>query len=218
MAVWSKVQGSPKSWSKLKRVCLNCIIQSAVRMCHTECRYEWRLPGYLGDIFLQGVHFSSSESFCDLEPARWECNSVQLLHCWILNKCVCVFVCIQPEYRPTWTREEQRNPEQKISVLANPLHHLGGGHQCPWQKGGPLTLTAWHPHQLSGYRGLWGGWNSLGEGQGRWRVEVVGRDYWWRTSTGGIETAESEYSHSQWKQDWNLSSVPGCWVEDCVGA
>lgn len=163
MAVWSKVQGSPKSWSKLKQVCLNGTIQSAVRMCHTECRYEWRLLAYLGDIFLQGVHFSLSESFCDLEPAQWERNSVQLLHCWILNKCVCVYTTWVSTHMDSWRAEKPW--AEDCCPGKSPCHQ---GHQCPWEKEGPLTLTAWHPHQLRGYRGLWGGWNSLGEGPGRW--------------------------------------------------
>lgn len=181
MAVWSKVQGSPKSWSKLKQVCLNGTIQSVVRMCHTECGYEWRLLAYLGDIFLQGVHFSLSESFCDLEPAQWERNSVQLAA--LLNlKQVCV--CIQPEYRPTWTREEQRNPEQKIAVLASLLATKATNvlerrkHPWRWLPGTLISCVG-----TEGFEGVGTAW---GKDQADGWVEVVGRGYWWRWSTAGI--------------------------------
>ena len=40
---------------------------------------------------MQGVDYNFSKSFCDLEPTRWECNSVQLLCCLVLNKQVCVY-------------------------------------------------------------------------------------------------------------------------------
>lgn len=114
MAVWSKVQGSPKSWSKLKWVNLNCVFQS-VWMCCAVHTYEWGLPGYIEGVFMQGVDYDFSKSFCDLEPTRWECNSVQLLCCLGLNK----QACTQPRHRPTWTCWEQRNPEQKIAILAS---------------------------------------------------------------------------------------------------
>lgn len=39
---------------------------------------------------MQSADYNFSKSFCDLEPTRWECNSVQLLRCLVLSKCVCV--------------------------------------------------------------------------------------------------------------------------------
>lgn len=176
MAVWSKVQGSPKSWSKLKQVCLNGTIQSAVRMCHTECRYEWRLLAYLGDIFLQGVHFSLSESFCDLEPAQWERNSVQLLHCWILNKCVCVYnLSIDPhglvKSRETLSR---RLLSWQVSLPPRPPMSLREGRTPDADCLAPSS-AAWVPRALRG----------LEQPGGRTRQMDGWR--WWAGVTGGDE-------------------------------
>lgn len=91
MAVWSKVQGSPKSQSELKQVSLNYVFQSIVQTCHTVYMYDWRLLGYIQGIFMQGADYDFSKSFRDLEPTRWKCNSVQLLCCLVLNKQVCVY-------------------------------------------------------------------------------------------------------------------------------
>lgn len=181
MAVWSKVQGSTKSWSKLKRVCLNCIIQSAVGMCHTECRYKWRLPAYLGDIFLQGVHFSFSESFCDLEPAQWERNSVQLLHCWILNKrvCVCVYnLSIDPHglVKSSKTLSRRLLSWQILSISLEEATNVRDRREDPWR-----TLISW-----VGTEGFEGVGTTCRRDQADVWVEVVGRDYWCRGSTDGI--------------------------------
>lgn len=40
---------------------------------------------------MQGADYDFSESFCDLEPTRWERNSVQLLCCLVLNNQACVY-------------------------------------------------------------------------------------------------------------------------------
>lgn len=137
-----------------------------------------------------------------------ERNSVQLLHCWILNKRVCVCVCVYNlSIDPRGIVKSSENPEQKIAVLASPFISLEeatnvlGRREDPWHWL-PCTLISW-----VGNEGFEGVGTACGKDQADVWVEVVSKDYWWRRSTGGIETAESKYSHSQWKQDWNLSSV-----------